>query len=97
MSNTGELMMIALSEFEGLFKKDQHVRRAFISNYRAKMRFLQMKMNNMHMDLKFSTALIDPIDDEEEDGTMSCGSDQGGYDREDKLVAGEISKIDRLS
>ena len=75
MSNTGELMMIALSEFEGLFKKDQHVRRAFISNYRAKMRFLQMKMNNMHMDLKFSSALIEPIDDEEEDGAMSCGSD----------------------
>ena len=68
-------MMITLSEFEGLFKKDNHVRRAFISNYRAKMRFLQMKMNNMHMDLKFSSALIEPIDDEEEDGAMSCGSD----------------------
>ena len=28
----------------------------------------------MHMDLKFSSALIEPIDDEDDDGTMSCGS-----------------------
>ena len=40
MSNSGELMVIALSEFEGLFKKDSQIRRGFVANYRAKMRFL---------------------------------------------------------
>ena len=74
MSNSGELMVIALSEFEGLFKKDAQIRRGFIANYKAKMRFLQTKMENMHMDLKFSSALIEPLDDEDDDGTMSCGS-----------------------
>ena len=49
------------------------------------------------MDLKFSSALIAPMDEEDDDDTMSCGSNQGGYDRESKLVSGEIPKIDRLT
>ena len=49
------------------------------------------------MDLKFSSALIAPLDEEDDDDTMSCGSNQGGYDRESKLVSGEIRLINKNS
>ena len=57
------------------------------------------------MEMKFSTNLAAPIEDNEPDEeeqamsqrSMSVGSIKGGVDRENQLVAGEIPVVDNLT
>ena len=51
-------------DFETMYKKDNWTKKALVNNYKAKLRLLNTKSDNLHIEMKFSTNLPLPINED---------------------------------